>query len=151
MCIRYKQSGATLVELIVSIIVLSILSVGIMTVISNTLLNSAKPLLHTQAIAIAESYMAEILSKPMDDPAGSDGETLRANFDDINDYDGLADNAGAKDRAGSLISGLEGYNVAVSVTVASSINGLAGGKKITVTVTHDSGTINLPVTAYRFN
>jgi MSHA pilin protein MshD len=144
-----KQSGATLVELVVSIVILSILSIGIMSVISSTALGSAKPLIRTQAIAIARSYMEEILSRPLSDPAGGDGEVSRSLFDDVDDYHNLADNSGAEDRLENPVAGLEGYNVSVAV-VDATISGLSG-KKITVTVTHDSGTVNVPVTAYRFN
>ena len=149
MCSKPHQSGATLVELVVSIVILSILAVGIMSVISSTVMGSAKPLIRTQAISIAQSYMEEILSRPLTDPAGPDGETDRAELDDVDDYHGLSDSEGAVDRAGNPIAGLDGYNVAVTVA-ASTVNGLSG-KKITVTVTHDSGTVNVPVTAYRFN
>ncbi len=144
-----SQKGATLVELIISIVILSILSVGIMSLISGTVLNSSKPLIRTQAIAIAQSYMEEILSRPLDDPSGSDGETVRASFDDVDDYNNLSDQNGAENSSGNIITGLEGYNVTVSVTDVT-VNGLSG-EKIQVTVTHDSGSINLPVTAYRFN
>ncbi len=144
-----KQSGATLVELVVSIVILSIISIGIMSVISSTALGSAKPLIRTQAIAIARSYMEEILSRPLSDPVGGDGEASRSLFDDVDDYHNLTDNSGAEDRLENPVAGLGGYNVSVAV-VDASVSGLSG-KKITVTVTHDSGTVNVPVTAYRFN
>lgn len=144
-----KQSGATLVELVVSIVILSIISIGIMSVISSTALGSAKPLIRTQAIAIARSYMEEILSRPLSDPAGGDGEASRSLFDDVDDYHNLVDSDGAEDRLENPVAGLGGYNVSVAV-VDASVSGLSG-KKITVTVTHGSGTVNVPVTAYRFN
>ena len=156
-----KQNGATLVELVVSIVILSILAVGIMTLMSVTVMGSAKPLIQTQAMAIARSYMDEILSKPLDDPAGADDESYRWQFDDVNDFDGLADMSGACnfiqpadpaasscDHKGTPVAGLEGYNVEVTVETMP-INGISG-KKITVNVSHDSGMPAIPVTAYRF-
>ena len=67
-----KQLGTTLVELIVSIVILSISATGIMMVITQTTINSANPLIRSQATAIAQAYMEEILSQPLLDPAGSD-------------------------------------------------------------------------------
>lgn len=152
---RYSQAGATLIELIVSIVILSVASVGIMMVITNTTASSANPMIRAQGTAILQAYMEEILSQPLTDPAGSDtggaeaGET-RANYDDVTDYNGLADNTGARDQSGNLIPGLEGYNVSVSVT-DTTLNG-SNAKRILVTVTYDGDVgFSLPVAAYRLN
>ncbi len=84
--------------MIVSIVIISVSVTGIMMVISNTTRASANPLLRTQATAIAEAYLEEILSQALNDPdttetgAAEAGET-RATFDDVSDYHGLADPA----------------------------------------------------------
>ena len=157
MCIesRIKQLGATLVELIVSIMILSVAATGIMMVITNTALNSANPLIRSQAIAISQAYMDEILAQPLVDPAGGDtgaaeaGET-RSTYDDVTDYNGLNDNNGAVDQTGSIIAGLQGYNVAVNISAAT-LNG-SPARRIRVTVTYDGDPgFSLPVTAYRLN
>ena len=152
---QYKQRGTTLVELIVSIVILSISAIGIMMVITQTTINSANPLIRSQATAIAQAYMEEILSQPLLDPAGSDtgsaesGET-RANYDDVTDYNGLNDTTGAKNQTDSLISGLSGYNV--SVIVSSVTLNANPAKKIVVTVTYDGDAkFTLPLSAYRLN
>jgi MSHA pilin protein MshD len=149
------QQGTTLVELIVSIVILAISAVGIMMVITQTTINSANPMIRAQATAIAQAYMEEILSQPLTDPAGGDtgsaesGET-RANYDDVTDYNNLNDITGAKSQTGALIAGLEGYNIAVSVAAAT-LNG-SPARRIRVTVTYDGNPgFNLPVTAYRLN
>jgi MSHA pilin protein MshD len=150
-----RESGATLVEMVVSVVVISITVTGVMMVIYQTSGHSADPLIRTQAIAIAESYIEEILAQPLTDPAGGDtggsesGET-RSTFDDVTDYHGLADTAGALDQAGNAIAGLEGYNVTVQLTDAT-LNGDAA-KRILVTVTHDGVTaFSFPLVAYRLN
>ena len=149
------QAGATLIELIVSIVILSVATVGIMMVITNTTTSSANPMIRAQGTAILQAYMEEILSQPLTDPAGGDtngaeaGET-RGTYDDVTDYNGLADNTGARDQSGNLISGLEGYNVTVAVT-DTTLNG-SNAKRILVTVTYDGDAgFSIPVAAYRLN
>ena len=152
---RKSFTGATLIELIVSIVILSVAAVGILMVITNTTLSSANPMIRAQGTAILQAYMEEILSQPLIDPAGSDtggaeaGET-RADYDDVTDYNGLADTTGARDQQGNLISGLEGYNVAVSVT-DTTLNG-SNAKRILVTVSYDGDPgFSIPAAAYRLN
>ena len=149
------QLGATLVELIVSIVIVSVAITGVMMVISNTTRASADPLLRTQAAAIAEAYLEEILSQSLDDPGSAEtggpesGET-RATYDDVSDYHGLDDDAGAVDQNGAAITGLEAYNVAV--TVAAATIGGEPSKRIEVTVGHDGvpGLV-VRVAAHRLN
>lgn len=155
MKVRKANTGATLIELIVSIVILSVAAVGIMMVITNTTMSSANPMIRAQGTAILQAYMEEILSQPLTDPAGSDtggaeaGET-RATYDDVTDYHGLADTTGARDQQGNLISGLEGYNVTVAVT-DTTLNG-STAKRILVTVTYDGDAgFSLPVASYRLN
>jgi MSHA pilin protein MshD len=149
------QFGATLVELIVSIVIVSVSVTGIMMLISNTTRASADPMLRTQATAIAEAYLEEILSQALNDPdttetGGAEAGESRANYDDVSDYHGLADTGGAIDQSGNPIVGLEGYNVSVGVT-ASSV-GSAVSKRIQVSVTHDGAPgVNISITAHRVN
>ncbi len=82
---------------------------------------------------------------------------IRATFDDICDYDGLAD-AGARDQTDTLIAGLANYNVAVNVIddAGADLNGLFGGLsqslRINVNVTHATNPdVNVVVTGYRTN
>jgi len=143
-----NSQGFTLVELIVAMVVISVALVGVMSVINYTTLHSADPVLRQQAIAIAEAYMEEISLKNYSDP-DTDGEGSRALFDDIDDYNGLAD-SGAYDQNGNAISGLSSY--AVSVSVVPQNYGPSGatvaGLKIDVTVTDPAGE-RLTLTGYR--
>jgi MSHA pilin protein MshD len=94
-----RQRGVTLVELITSIVVISLAAsalLGILGFLSN---NSGMALAQTQAQSVADLYLTEALSKPFIDPDGVDGETARTLFDDIDDYNGL-DTATATDQAG---------------------------------------------------
>lgn len=154
--IRFKgQTGATLVELIISIIVLSVSVVGVMVVITRTTSSSADPMIRTQAIAIAQAYMEEILSQPLIDPAGGnlngcDVSETRATYDDVTDYHCITNQA-VQDQSGTPITPLAAYKVSVDVDPSSSLNG-SPAHRITVTVNYGSTTnYRLPVVAYRLN
>ncbi len=135
------QHGATLIELIITIVIISIALSGILSVVNITTKHSVDPIIQHQAIAIAESYLEEILLLPITDPTGSNAGETRATFDNIDDYDGLA-NSGAVDQAGNAISGLENYNI--TVTVADSTVSGVTMKAVTVSVIYPSiTTINI--------
>jgi MSHA pilin protein MshD len=131
-----NNRGFTLVELIISMVVVSIALGGVLMVMNYTVRHSADPMLQHQALAIAESYLEEVLLQSFNDPDGPGGET-RAFFDDVGDYNGLT-NVGARDQAGNAILGLEAYTVVVNVVGNSTINGITG-MRVTVTVTDPAG------------
>jgi len=58
------QSGVTLVELILSMVIISIALTGVMTVMNLTVSHSADPVVNHQAVAIAEACMEEVLLEP---------------------------------------------------------------------------------------
>lgn len=143
-----KHSGGfTLIELVISMVVVSIALGGVLMVMNYTVQHSADPMLQHQAVAIAESYLEEVLLRPYSDPDGTDGETLRNLLDDVDDYDGWKD-VGARDQEGTAITGLESYTVTVNVTDA--VLNTVACKKVTVTVSH-SGGVNLKLSGYRAN
>lgn len=145
------RQGFTLIELIVAMVVISVALVGVLSVINYTTAHSADPVLRQQAIAIAEAYMEEIALKSYADP-DVDGEATRDLYDDVDDYDGLAD-SGARDQTDTPISGLEAYLVDVSVAAPQDFGpGGSGvtGKKIVVTVTNPAGE-SLTLASYRAN
>lgn len=161
---QFRQTGATLVELVVSIVILSVSTVGIMVVITQTTTNSANPMVRVQATAIAQAYMEEILSKRLIDPVpGADnggleaGEThaQRSTLDDVNDYDGLVDDGplNQDDQPYDTPDPLAGYNVRVDVDSSSNIPGESEpATEIIVTVTFDGDAdFVLPMKAYRSN
>ena len=139
------QCGATLIELIITIVIISIALSGILSVVHITTKYSADPIIQSQAIAIAESYLEEILLLPITDPNGSNAGETRATFDNIDDYSGLAD-PGAIDQSGSAIAGLENYNV--TVTVADNTVSGVTMKAVTVSVSLPSIT-TIELVGYR--
>ena len=149
--------GFTLIEVLVTIVVVSFAATSIMGVFVNTVKTSADPLIQQQAIAIAEAYMEEIQSKkfcqdvapPMIAPppqvipvcltetGGSEGGESRSTFNDIQDYNDAAVDGVVKDQNDVAIAGLGGYTIAVTVSAAA-LGGIAAGDamRIDITVSH---------------
>lgn len=108
------QTGATLIELIITIVIISISLTGILSIVNLTTSHSADPMVQQQSIAVAESYLEEILLLPVIDPDGSNAGETRATYDNVDDYNGLTD-TGAQNQSGAAISGLGVYNVSVTI------------------------------------
>jgi MSHA pilin protein MshD len=138
------QRGATLVELVITIVIISLALVGVLAGINSITARSADPMISAQAGAIAEAYLEEVLLRTFKDPEGGatdcnsspgddSGET-RASFDDIDDYNGLSEPARLQANAASSLAG---YTVAVRVECAA-LDGIAAGSaaKVTVSVSH---------------
>jgi len=141
------QQGVTLIELILSMVIISIAVVGIFSVINLTVSHSADPVVNYQAIAIAESYLDEILLQSYTDPDGSSTGETRSSFDDVGDYNGLVD-AGAHNRQGTLISDLSRYHVSVAVSAPLALADGVSAKKITVSVS-TQGLSGLALVGYK--
>ena len=140
-----KQTGATLIELILSIVIISTALAGILGLVNLTVFHSADPLVQHQAIAIAESYLEEITALPVVDPNGTNTGETRVNFDNIDDYDGLND-VGARDQDNNVITNLGNYTV--DVNIADQVISGVTMKAVTVSVSRSSvATIN--ITGYR--
>ncbi|OUR71976.1 pilus assembly protein MshD [Methylophaga sp. 41_12_T18] len=143
-----KQLGATLVELIITIVIISIALTGILSVVSLSSRHTADPMVQQQAVAIAESYLEEILLLPITDPDSIDeGSENRSLFDNVEDYDNWSD-SGAVDQHGNAINGLEDYQVNVTINDAT-ISGVTM-KAVMVSVSR-SGTDTIRLTGYRAN
>lgn len=156
---RHNQRGVSLVELIMFIVIVGVALAGILLVMNTTTKSSADPLIHKQALAIAESLLEEIESQYFSNPpggfSGAHTQANRASFDDIMDYNGFATNGvyPANDPASaSAVPGLQNYNVSVAVTnpLAAAWGSMpaASAAQITVTVADPSGQ-TLAATGYR--
>ena len=141
---RKCTRGFTLIELIFFIVVVSVALAGILKVMDVTVKSSADPMVRKQAIALAESILQEILQKAYTDPDPlvSTGESTRATFDDVDDYNGRS-NATFSD----LPASLSGYVIGIAVTAATL--GSLPARKVAVTVTRGGDAITL--TGYRTN
>lgn len=119
----HKQSGMTLVELVVAIVVIAIAVSAVLGVLADNNRHSADAMIVSQGVSIAEAYLEEISLRSFADPDGSDGEAARASFDDVDDYDGLVD-AGAADQFGNPIGSLSAYTVTVAVSPSGALSGV---------------------------
>lgn len=113
-----RQTGMTLVELVITIVIVGIAAAALYSAMAAIGGRSADPMLRQQSLAIAEAYLEEILLQPFLDPSNAvcpAPPASRANFDNVCDYNGLNDN-GARDARGQAIAALANYRVQVTVT-----------------------------------
>jgi MSHA pilin protein MshD len=137
------QTGVTLIELILSMLIISVALLGVLSVINLTVSHSANPVVQHQAIAIAESYLEEILLQTYSGTSTS----ARADYDDVDDYNGLSD-VGVHDQQGNAVAGLSQYNVTVAVSAGTALTDGVNAKQITVTV-NSPGVSDLRLVGYR--
>jgi len=130
------ERGITLVEMVITIVVLAIALLSITAAISGGIGRSGDTLVETRAVALAQSYLDEIFGKRFDenshprgippcrtncsDTLGPDaGETQRYHFDDVDDYHGLVEGADTpdplQDSEGQERTGYANFRVEVSV------------------------------------
>lgn len=138
---KRSQTGFTLIELIVFIVVVGAGLAGILSVMNTSVKSSADPMVRKQAIALAESVLEEVLQKAYTDPDGTNtGETGRNNWDNVDDYNGKTQ------AAFSLPAGLAAYSIAIVVVTESTTLGIPA-KRVTVTV--QKGNESISLTGYR--
>lgn len=171
-----NQRGLSMIELLVFIVVVGIAVTGVLQVYSSTSRTSVDPMVRKQALAVAESLLDEVLSKPYtycdpDDanadtatsPAGcatlpegmgwEPGETRYSNitpFDNVNDYNNFNMMAGIRDLTNVAIQGLGAYTARVRVQAAGAFNGIPAGETLLVTVTVTGpGNHSITLSGYR--
>ena len=143
-----RQSAFTLIEIIVTIVVVGIAATALVGVFGTLARSSADPAIQQQATTIAEAYLEEILLRSFDDPqdpvqpeTGADeGEAGRAEYDDVQDYRSLA--AGpAADQFGNPVAALANYTVTVTIT-NSALDVVAAADALRIDVDVDHPAIN---------
>lgn len=159
------QQGVTLIELVMTIVILSVAIAGVVGAFALLSGRSADPLNQTRAIALAQLYADEILSKAYDDQTPLGGvprregcsigteEADRAIYDDVDDYNGITSQPPANAEGDSLADeGYAGFTVSVSVRCAGSEVSLPApdAKRVDLTVADPSGN-QYRFTVYRAN
>lgn len=129
--IRRIQNGVTLVELIIAIVVLSVTLTGIFTVSIYANKHSADPMIHQQAISIAQSFIDEIQLQSFGNPGGGcalNDSLPRRNWDSVCDYNNYGGGSGTAitDIDNNAMPGLADYKVRVLIDTLANLNGLAG-------------------------
>lgn len=142
--------GLTLIELVVAITIVAIAATAVLGALSTITARGANTMVRQQAVAIAEAYLEEILLQPVAFPGGA-VPTSRANFNDVDQYNGLLD-VGACDQFGNPLPGLSGYTVSVAVVQTTALTGIsaANARRIDVSVTDPTG-ILVMLSGYRTN
>lgn len=175
MCARCevrRERGMTLLELVMFIVVIGIAAAGVVGVIGYATRASTDPMIHKQALAIAEAVLEEVQLMPFTycDPddaqaataqsatvgpsgcsttveaIGPEGETrLSATtpFDNVNDYNGFTMAGGIVDIAGNAIPIPELAAYTAAVTVATQgLGGIGASDALLVTVTVTHPSLN---------
>ena len=154
---RRQQSGFTLIELIVVVVVISLSLVTLIGVFNQAASNSVDPVVQIRALECAQSKLDEILARKFDEntPTGGipacgsadinaancSGIGADADLDDVDDYNGHVDNS------------LDNCQISVTVVNAGTELGLSANnqaRRITVTV-NSTGGGGAVLSAYRAN
>lgn len=169
------STGFTLVELVVTIAVLSIALLAVAKSLQFSAQYGADTLWQTRTVELVQSYTDEIMTKRFDEnspvggvpacgaastacssaPLGAEGEQRSGginSFDDVDDYNGLNESPPV-DALGNVRSDYPGYQVQISVSYAGSDLGLANNtdaKRIAIIIT-PPGQTALPFNVYRSN
>lgn len=157
-----KQRGISLVELIIFIVIISVALVGILSVMNITTAHSADPLIHKQALVVAESLLEEIELQDFIDqndgvttvcPAASavTAATRATVYHIVSCYNGFTMNAGIFDMTGLAVVGLGNYSANVTVVPTAAVwNGIPAGSAVLITVTvTDPQTNTISIDGYR--
>ncbi|MFL1405785.1 prepilin-type N-terminal cleavage/methylation domain-containing protein [Marinobacter sp. M1N3S26] len=162
------QKGTTLVELVMTIVIISIAIAGVVGAFSLIAGRSADPLNQTRAVALAQRYMDEILARPFDEDAPA-GESYaggcrktvvagrdRDSYEDVDDYDAINGETPSAYWAGPANAepGYDQFSVSVDVDCVadppSELNSDVDAKRIRITITDPSGNDYI-FAAYRVN
>ena len=155
---RLVQRGISLIELIIFIVIISVALTGILLVMNQVTRHSADPLIHKQAIAVAESLLEEIELQDFISASSASASCPHnpivnpadraSGYHIVCDYNGF-NMTGISDMTGVALPGLGSYNA--SVTISNADLGAitaASGSAVRITVTVNGIAIDGYRTAY---
>lgn len=112
-----RQQGVTLIEVIVALVIFSIAMTVIFGIVAETSRRSSDPILQTQALHIAQSYLDEVLAlspTTASCPITVDKIASRESWQTVDCYNGV-NHEPPRDRSGNPLTGnLAAYLVRVS-------------------------------------
>lgn len=163
MNVQPSEQGVTLVELVMTIVIISIAVVGVVSAFALISGRSSDPLFQTRAVALSQLYIDEIMGQRYSEgtPVGgvpkasgcdiSTEESGRSEYDDVDDYNAINQRV-PRDAEGAALSGYTGFSVSVTVECAGSAVGLPpdDAKRISLTITAPAEQAFL-FSAYRAN
>jgi len=128
---RPPARGFTLIEAVISILLVSVMLVAALNTVGASRLSQMKTTDQSRGQLLAEDLMAEILDQPYEDPInpsqfgqlGRENESggIRTDWNDVDDYDGWSGSP-PQDKTGNVIPGFNGWSRQVSVQWANSSN-----------------------------
>lgn len=139
---RRATNGFTLVEMVMTIVVISIALVASLQAFSTISGRSANGMVQTRTLDLAQLYLDEVLNHRYDEATGAfgvptytgacritdDGEA-RDEYDDVDDFNGINDEVPAFIDS-SIASEYNGFRVSITVTCDNSIGVNTGGAKL---------------------
>ena len=169
------QTGVSLVELIMFIVILGVGLAGILSVMNLVTSHSADPMIRKQVLSIAEALLEEVELQPFTycDPDDANATTAASTagcagtpqgitptpatetrygpeqFDNVGDYGGFS-MTGIRDITNTSLTGLGAYTASVAITQDGAAFALAAGEVLRIDVTVSSGAENITLTGYRF-
>jgi MSHA pilin protein MshD len=149
-----RHRGFTLLELVVTLVILGVAFGAIAGLVATLGGGSASPVLQTQALYIAEGYLEEAMLKAYADPdppptAPEDCAIGRDRWDDVTDYGRCLDSeASPTDSTGVAIAALSRYRVRMTVGDPAIVGG-ATTRRVEVRVTHVDGDFDLRIAALK--
>jgi MSHA pilin protein MshD len=144
----HRAKGFSLIELVITIVVLGIALSALSTSLFTGVGRSADPMWQSKATQLSQAYLDEMLSMRYQENsplgggavgncsiAGAEtGESSRSLFDDVDDYNGLTETATFLD--GTTTSSYSGYSISIVVSCDDHLGASSTNTKlITLTVT----------------
>jgi len=164
-----SESGATLVELIITIVIISIALAGTIVAFSNVVGRSSDTLFQSRAIALAQAYLDEIMAQPFDrdtpeggvpaytDPCRVTGGSAadRDTFRSVDQYDDLTFSPPQLATGAISEGGYDDFTVSISVSCVDPATELGNAdieqaKRIDLTIS-SPGNQSAVFSAYRSN
>jgi MSHA pilin protein MshD len=153
---RLRQRGFTLIEVIIFIVVVAAGLAGILQVVNTTVAHTADPVVAKQALALADSILAEVMQKGYDpvitspltgQPTCGGAGTNRQTFDCVANYHGAT-----KALFADWPAELADYNVAITVAAPAAMGGstTTNVRRVTVTVSRGAA-VSVTLVGHRAN
>ncbi|WP_237709874.1 prepilin-type N-terminal cleavage/methylation domain-containing protein [Stutzerimonas stutzeri] len=134
---RCSQRGMTLIELMLTIVVVGLCAAALYSAMASITGRSADPMLRQQSLSLAEAYLEEIALQAFSVLAQPACAQARTCFNDVRDYHGLSDFP-PRNAFGAPISELVGYRVDVTVQGPNAFDGVQA-LRFDVAVTDPTG------------
>lgn len=147
----FGRRGFTLVEAIMSMLIVSVLLVSALNATGASALAQYKTAERSTARFLADGLMSSLLATAYEDPAvaasfgleSGEATSSKANYDDVDDFDGWNESP-PQDQDGVVISNMTGWRRKVAVTRVNAAtptvtaSAESGAKLVTITILHNS-------------